>query len=213
MKKLIGILAVTLMFAVPAFCLPARSSPQRGQEKKQEQKPQKQQGQPRGRESEVGHGHIPAHGPAPAREQRAEKTPERGGAPAPARPQEQRRPNYSEKPGHPNAPHVDARNDQWRGHDSGRDDEHYHLDHPWEHGRFGGEIGERHVYRLRGGNRERFDFDDFYFQVAPYDYEYCNDWLWDSDDIVIYLDPDHDGWYLAYNVRLGIYVHVLYLGS
>ncbi len=119
---------------------------------------------------------------------------------------------FQDQPGHPPAPHVHSQGDRWVGHDTGRNDVHYHLDHPWEHGRFTGPIGPQHIWRLHGGNRDRFDVGGFFFQAAPYDYDACADWLWDNDDIVIYLDPDHDGWYLAYNARLGTYVHVMYLG-
>jgi hypothetical protein len=36
--------------------------------------------------------------------------------------------NYSDKEGHPNVPHVDGKN--WVGHDTGKDDARYHVDHP-----------------------------------------------------------------------------------
>lgn len=78
--------------------------------------------------------------------------------------------------------------------------------------RFYGTIGPRHIYRLRGGDRDRFRCGRFYFRVAAFDFPFCDDWFWDSDNIVIYSDPDHPGLYIAYNTRLGTFVHVEYLG-
>ena len=100
---------------------------------------------------DVGGGHVPAHGPRPAPRTEQRSAPANRG--------------YNDRPGHPEAPHVHT-NDQWIGHESGRDDVRYHQDRAWEHGRFTGGIGRGHTFRLEGGGRDRFWFGGFYFGVA-----------------------------------------------
>jgi hypothetical protein len=164
-----------------------------------------------GRPAEVGGGHVPARGPAPM------KAPARAPAPPAARAPEAAPKGgnriAADREGHPALPHVDTKNDKWVGHNSGPNDPHYHLDQPFAHGHFSGGFGPQHVFVLAGGGPQRFWFNNFYWDVAPYDYNIVADWNWAGDQIVIYEDPDHPGWYLAYNPRLGTYAHVEYLGA
>lgn len=205
MRNLIGVLATSVL--VPA--LAAAQAP--GHDQRPERKGRPAGEQPAGKEHRseppVGNGYIPRHGPPETRGRPRSPSPSHEPAEVPSGPGG----HYRDRPDHPDGPHVHW-DDTWVGHHRDRDDRRYHLDHPWEHGRFA-RFGPRYVWRLRGGGFERFSIGAYFFHVAPYDYDYARDWLWDSDDIVLYLDDDHPGYYIAYNVRLGSYVHVLYLGG
>ena len=190
MKKiLVSAAALSVALLIPTY------AQEKGHERGQEQQ----------RGGRVGGGYIPPHGPPPRAQQPQHEAqqPQQRDRVEPNR-------NLRDVPGHPEAPHVHP-NGEWVGHDNiRRDDPRMHVDHPFEHGRFTLGFGPSHVFHIQGGNRERFWFNCAYFSVAPFDFAYVADWNWNGDAIVIYDDPDDPGWYLAYNPRLGTYVHVMY---
>lgn len=171
--------------------------------------------EPRGAQgNQAGGQHFPQHGPARGTAQprprasggaRQTGRPEGGAEPQGARPQ-----NGGSAPIRGAAaaarPHVEG--EQWVQH------EHVpRISHPFPRGQFRLGFGAGHVFHIEGGTRERFWFDGNYFEVAPLDWPYVVDWNWNGDPIAIYQDPDDPGYYLAYNGRLGTYVHVIYLGT
>src|ERR1700730_15924605 len=147
MKRFTGIFSGIIAVMVRVMAELAQQKGGQQQQQQREQRGQRGQGQQQrgGREQGVGQGHIPQHGPQPVRtpprqrqqqrdnrgqqgrggQDRGEQ--DRGGEPPQPQSGERRR-TYRDQQEHPEAPHVHAQDDRWVGHDTGRNDPHYHLD-------------------------------------------------------------------------------------
>lgn len=93
-------------------------------------------------------------------------------------------------------------------------DDRYRLARPFEFGRFRF-LGPRYRYpvvRIAIGSRRVWLGGGFSFEIAAWDWPYAEPWCWQCDQFAIYVDPYHPGWYLLWDLRLGRYVHVRYLG-
>jgi hypothetical protein len=122
-------------------------------------------------------------------------------------------PGLVREPGHPPAAVPYVRDGRWYGH-AAVDDPRLRLAHPFAAGRFA-LPGPAHVYtvaRMDLGAR-RIWLPGGRFEVADWDWGVTAPWCWTCDDFVVYLDPDHPGWYLLYDVRMGEYVHAEFLGA
>ena len=119
--------------------------------------------------------------------------------------------------------------DDWDRHDNGRhrgwdnphnphyyrwdyDDDRIWARHYYPYGRYG---HVRRVYIIRAYEprvRRIILYDRSTWIVADYDVPRCRDWDWDRDEVYVYDDDYHPGWYLLFNTRLGRSVHVEFSG-
>lgn len=96
----------------------------------------------------------------------------------------------------------------------GWDDDHdrIHPGHRYPYGRY---EHVREVFIVRSMDyrtRHVVLYDRSNWVVASYDVPRCRDWQWDRDQVYVYDDDHHPGWYLLFNARLGRYVHVEFSG-
>ena len=87
-----------------------------------------------------------------------------------------------------------------------------HPGHPYPYGHYGHVRSAFVAHSFDVHARRIVLFDRSNWVVAPYDMRLCNGWDWDRDQVYVYNDDHHAGWYLLFNARLGAYVHVEYAG-
>lgn len=117
------------------------------------------------------------------------------------------------EPDHPSTTVPYVRDDHWYGHAS-PDDARFQIPRPFAHGHFA-LPGPGHVYsiaRVDLGARSIW-LPGGQFEIADWDWSVTAPWCWTCDQFVVYIDPDHPGWYLLYDVRMGEYVHAEFLGA
>jgi hypothetical protein len=85
-------------------------------------------------------------------------------------------------------------------------------DRAYPYGRYEHVRGEFIARRIDFRTRRVVLYDNSNWVVASYDLDRCRDWEWDRDQVYVYDDDHHPGWYLLFNARLGRYVHVEYFG-
>ena len=116
------------------------------------------------------------------------------------------------EPGHPHGPVPYVRDGHWYGH-AAPDDVRFRLARPFEFGRFA-LPGPSHLYRVTRVDLDarRIWLPGGHFEIAAWEWANTAPWCWTCDDFVVYVDPDHVGWYLIYDARMGEYVHAQFLG-
>ncbi len=117
--------------------------------------------------------------------------------------------------------HDNGKHKGWYKHGDHDWDDHRHWDydrereHPgraFPHGRYEHVRESFRSVSIEIRTRRVILVDHSSWVVAPYDIDHCRDWRWDRDDVYVYDDDSHPGWYLFYNARLGRYAHVEFLG-
>jgi len=92
------------------------------------------------------------------------------------------------------------------------DHDHIRPGHYYPYGRYEGRRGAFVAVSVDYPTRRVILNNRSTWIVASHDIGRCRDWRWDKDNVQVYDDDLHPGWYVLFNARLGQHVHVEYFG-